>query len=188
MLTKNFSRFLRRKLPSRSKNFNKKYEGEGKMKTKEVTCYECKKLGHNKSECPKLKFKNKGAKDKRKAFKATWDDTSESELEEDQDEVANLCFMALEDDIEVPSSSNSSFNFDNDYCHDDDNDDDDDETSLVSKLMSKCKSLLSRKNHYKHELTSLTKEFENLKNEFSSLTLSKFKHVNDLKISNSLEE
>ena len=113
-------------------------------------------------------------------------------MEEDQDEVANLCFMALEADIEVLSSSNSSFNFDNDYCHDDndddDDDDDDDETSLVSKLMSKCKSLLSRKNHYKHELTSLTKEFENFKNEFSSLILSNSKLVNDLKNSNSLEE
>ena len=71
MLTRNFNRFLKRKLPLRSKNFNKKYEGEGKMKTKEVTCYECKKPSHIKSECPKLKFKNKGAKDKRKAFKAT---------------------------------------------------------------------------------------------------------------------
>ena len=67
------------------------------------------------------------------------DNSSEFELEEDQDEVANLCFMALEDDIEVPSSSNSSFNFNNDYCHNinDDDDDDGDETSLVSKLMSK---------------------------------------------------
>ena len=131
------------------------------MKTKEVTCYECKKSGHIKSECPKLKCKNKGAKDKKKAFKATWDDTSESEMEEEQDEVANLCFMALEDNIEVPSSSNSFFynNFD-DNCHDIDDDDDNDETSIVSKLMSKCKSLLSKKNHYKHELTSLTKEFE----------------------------
>ena len=70
MLIKNFNRFLKRKLPSRSKNFNKKYEGERKMKTKEVTCYECKKPSHIKSECPKLKFKNKGAKDKKKAFKA----------------------------------------------------------------------------------------------------------------------
>ena len=72
--------------------------------------------------------------------------------------------MALEDDIEVPSFSNSSFNFDNDYCHD--IDDDDDETSLVSKLMSKCKSLLFRKKHYKHELTSLTMKFKILKKEF----------------------
>ena len=114
MLTKNFNRFLKRKFPSKLKTFNKKYEGEGKMKIKEVNCYECKKPGHIKSECPKLRHKSKGAKERRKAFKATWDDASKSEVEEDQDEVANLCFMAFEDDIEVPSSSNSSFNFNND--------------------------------------------------------------------------
>ena len=186
MLTKNFNRFLKRKLPSISKNFNKKYEGEGKMKTKEVTCYECKKPGHIKSECPKLKFKNKGAKDKKKAFKATWDNSSESELEEDQDEVANLCFMAFEDDIKAPFSSISSFYEFNDDFHDNNNDDDG--TYMVSNLMSKYKSLLSKKNHYKHKLTSLTKEFENLKNKFSSLTVSHVILANDLKNSNSLEE
>ena len=83
MLTRNFNRFLKGKHPSRIRDFIKKYEGEGKKKTKEVTCYECKKLGHIKSECTKLKFKNKEAKDKKKAFKATWDDTSESKMEEE---------------------------------------------------------------------------------------------------------
>ena len=108
-------------------------------------------------------------------------------MEEEQDEVANLCFMALEDDIEVPSTSNCSFNDDfNNYCHN--NDDDDNETSIVSTLMFKCKNLLSKKNHYKHELTSLSKEFKNLKIEFSSLTISNAKLVNDLKNSSSLEE
>ena len=98
--------------------------------------------------------------------------------------------MAFEDYIEVPSTSNSSFNDDlNDYCHDiDDDDDDDDKTFLVSKLMFKCKSFLSKKNHYKHELTSLSKEFENLKNEFSNLSILNSKLVNDLKNSTSLEE
>ena len=140
----------------------------------------------------KTQFKNKGEKDKKKAFKATWDNSSESKLKEDQDEVANLCFMAFEDDIEVPSSSNSSFYEFNDDCHDNINDDDDeyndDDTSIVSNLMSKCKSLLSRKNHYKDKLISLTKELESLKIEFSSLTVSHDKLVNDMKNSNSLEE
>ena len=58
----------------------------------------------------------------------------------------------------------------------------------MSKLLLKCKSLLSKKKHYKHELTNLTKKFENLKNEFSSLVKSNDKLVNDLKNSNSLEE
>ena len=59
ILTRNFSRFFKKKHSSRTKDFNKKYEGDGKKKTKEVTCYECKKPGHIKSECPKLKFRTK---------------------------------------------------------------------------------------------------------------------------------
>ena len=92
--------------------------------------------------------------------------------------------MALESDNEVPSTSNSScVNYD-----DDDDDDDDDESSIVSKLLLKCKSLLSKKKHYKHELTNLTKEFEILKNEHSSLIVSHDKLVNDSKHTSSLEE
>ena len=78
MLTRSFKKLLRKKYSSRTRDFNKKYEGESKKKTKEITCYECKKLGHIKSECPKLKSKNKWAKERRKAFKVTWDDSSES--------------------------------------------------------------------------------------------------------------
>ena len=71
MLTKNFKKFLRKKYSSRIRDFNKKYEGEGNKKAKEVICYDCKKLGHIQSECPKLKFKNNEAKDKKKTFKAS---------------------------------------------------------------------------------------------------------------------
>ena len=45
ILTKNFNRFLKRKFPSRTRHINKKSEGEVKGKSKEVTCYECKKPG-----------------------------------------------------------------------------------------------------------------------------------------------
>ena len=90
---------------------------------------------------------------------------------------------------EVPSSSNSSFYEFNDNCYDDDDDnDDDDENSIVRKLIFKYKSLLSKKKHYKHELTSLTKEFKNLKNEFSSLVKFNDKLVCDLKNLKSLED
>ena len=140
-----------------------------------------------KASHPKLKHRE--SKERRRAFKAAWNDSSESEMEED--ERVNLCFMAFEDDNEIPSSSNSSFYEFNDNCHDNINDDDDDyddDISMVRNLMSKCKSLLSKKNHYKDKLISLTKELENLKNEHSSLTISHDKLVNDLKNSNSLEE
>ena len=83
MLIRNFNRFLKKKYPSRTRDFNKKYEGDGKKKTKEVTSYKCKKLGLIRSECLKLKHKRKGAKERRKAFKATWDDSSKSEKEKE---------------------------------------------------------------------------------------------------------
>ena len=76
----------------------------------------------------------------------------------------------------------------NDDCDDGDDDDDDDESSIVSKLMLKYKSLLSKKKHYKHELVSLTKEFDSVKNDFAILVKSNEKLVSDLKSSNSLED
>ena len=74
---------MRKKHSSRTRDFNKKYKGEGKKKIKDVTCYEYKKPGHIRSECLKLKFKNNRAKERRKAFKATWDDSSESKKEKE---------------------------------------------------------------------------------------------------------
>ena len=71
MLIRNFKKFLRKQHTSRTRDFNKKYKGEGKKKIKEVTCYKYKKSGHIRSEYPKLKSKNKGAKDRKNAFKAT---------------------------------------------------------------------------------------------------------------------
>ena len=72
--------------------------------------------------------------------------------------------MALEDNNEVPSTSYSSC----DDCNDN-NSADDDESSIVSKIMLKCKSPLSKKKLYKHELLNLSKEFKNLKMIFQNL-------------------
>ncbi|OAY43379.2 hypothetical protein MANES_08G063666v8 [Manihot esculenta] len=74
-------------------NFRKE---NGESSKKEVViCYECNKPGHYKVDCPKLKKPIK--KFKKKAFKATWDESSDSEEEEVGDEIANMCFMALEE-------------------------------------------------------------------------------------------
>lgn len=45
----------------------------------EVTCYKCRKTGHIRKVCPLSK--NKKDKDKKKVFKATWDETSGEDTE-----------------------------------------------------------------------------------------------------------
>ncbi|MQM17896.1 hypothetical protein Taro_050877 [Colocasia esculenta] len=88
----------------KNKDFRKP-EGKDLKKTEPI-CYECKKPGHIKTECPKLKkpkFKKKdGSKKfrryKKKAMAATWSNSSDSDSEstssEEEEEKANLAFMA----------------------------------------------------------------------------------------------
>ncbi|GAV79432.1 zf-CCHC domain-containing protein, partial [Cephalotus follicularis] len=78
---------------------------------KEVICYECNKPGHIRSDCPKLK-----KKDQRKAMIATWSNSDDSSSDEDKNEkIANITFMAIEDDNEVCSSSLSYNYLQNEY-------------------------------------------------------------------------
>ena len=52
------------------------------------------------------KFKHKKDKSKKRAFSVTWDDSdsSSSDSESDSDnEQANVCFMAKEDEVQIPT-------------------------------------------------------------------------------------
>ncbi|GAV66098.1 hypothetical protein CFOL_v3_09608, partial [Cephalotus follicularis] len=63
---------------------------------KEIICFECNKLRHYKSDCPRLKKKE--FMKKKKATVATWDDSDESRSVEDtREEVVQLAFMAFEE-------------------------------------------------------------------------------------------
>ncbi|MQM07256.1 hypothetical protein Taro_040095 [Colocasia esculenta] len=76
------------------------------IKKNEPICYECKKPGHIKAECPKLKKSEFRKKDssrkfrryKKKAMAAAWDNNSDSDSESssnsEEEEKANLAFMA----------------------------------------------------------------------------------------------
>ena len=60
---------------------------------KNLVCFKCKKLGHIKYNCPLYKSE---AKRKKKAMMATWS--------ENDKEVANMCFMAIDELDEVNSN------------------------------------------------------------------------------------
>ncbi|GAV64527.1 zf-CCHC domain-containing protein/UBN2 domain-containing protein, partial [Cephalotus follicularis] len=91
------------------KAFKKKFpQDEESSKKEEPTCYECKKMGHFKNECPNLQKKEKFNKEqfkkkndhskKKKAMVATWDDSDPSSSKESgsDEEVVNLALMAHE--------------------------------------------------------------------------------------------
>ena len=110
-----------------------------------MICYECNKLGHIKFECPKLKksFKKdrKYKKKKRQALKTTLDDSSESSDDDTDEEIANLCFMALEE----PSSDEVTLDFESN-----------DEILLAcKKLVNKCYKYLSKINSLKEMVKTL---------------------------------
>ncbi|KAK2994022.1 hypothetical protein RJ640_018779 [Escallonia rubra] len=82
--------------------------GDWNARENSDACYECGRTGHIKKYCPQLKNKtaNSNSRDfKEKKFKSrkallTWDDSDESDKEGSEDEdVAQLCFMANDDDL-----------------------------------------------------------------------------------------
>ncbi|GAV62736.1 zf-CCHC domain-containing protein [Cephalotus follicularis] len=76
LITSQFKKFLK---SQRGKKALKKFpHNVESSKKEEPTCYECKKPGHYKNECPALKKKEKFIKEhskKKKAMVATWDDS-----------------------------------------------------------------------------------------------------------------
>ncbi|KAH9716076.1 hypothetical protein KPL71_021332 [Citrus sinensis] len=86
MLARRFRKFYKKN------NEQRKFRGykNKKEKKEKITCYECKKPGHIRPECPLLN------KLKKKAMVATWDDSDEETSDDDeQQEMTNLVLMAF---------------------------------------------------------------------------------------------
>ena len=102
LLTKKFKRFIKRN------KFKNDTKNKVEPKKEQVICYECKKLGHFKSECPQAKRKQPK---KKKALKVTWDDSSASEEEEPTniEQVAHYALMIIGDEVSSSLDANLSF-------------------------------------------------------------------------------
>ncbi|GAV67726.1 zf-CCHC domain-containing protein, partial [Cephalotus follicularis] len=143
----------------------------------ELTCYECKKPGHFKSECPSLKKKEQFKKSnehskKKKAMIATWDDSDPSSSDEESDEeVANIAFMAIEEEEE------DEVNFSFDELQD-----------AYENLFSEYKNVCLKNKSLKKNAISMSKEIETLKNENSNY-INEIEILNvSLKLSNDFKE
>ncbi|KAL6313657.1 hypothetical protein AAG906_010075 [Vitis piasezkii] len=79
-------------------------------KKRDLVYFKCKKPGHIKYDCPL--YKSEAKRRMKKAMMATWSESEESFEEEKEKEVANKCFMAIDEFDEVNS------NFSDEDMHD----------------------------------------------------------------------
>ena len=99
-------RFRGRRFTSR-RDFSKKESSshgdkERWEEKRDLMCFKCKKLGHVKYDCPF--YKSEAKKRKKKAMMATWSESEESSEKENEKEVANMCFMAIDELDKVNSN------------------------------------------------------------------------------------
>ncbi|GAV90906.1 zf-CCHC domain-containing protein/UBN2 domain-containing protein, partial [Cephalotus follicularis] len=170
---------------------NKVSQDEESSKREEPTCFECKKPGHFKNECPYLKKKEKLNKEhfkkkneqskKKKAMVAIWDDSdpSSSEEEESDEDVVNLALMAMEEDTNGDESeSEVNFTFDelqNAY------------ENLFKEYENIClknKSLMKNAISMSNEIENLKKQNSKCLNEIESLKDKNSFYINEIDILN----
>ena len=174
LFTRRFNKMFKKgRFPQKygRRNFGKEEE----IKKEPIICFECKKPGHIKIDCPKLRKEKKSSREKFDKFKkafAAWggsdDDTSSDEASDE--EIANLCLVAKEDDTkEVSFETNSLNDLQDDY-------DDLYEESLKvleknSMLRKQITSLLLEMKNLKEHKHGLTNQIEVLNNKLLNLTV-----------------
>ena len=116
LLTRRFNKMFKN-WPIFSKNRKKEFRQRRGIKKSYYNLFECKKSGHIKVDCPKLKNDSrkdkKNCKEKFEKFKKAFAAQGESDIDTFDDkssdhEVSNLCLLAKEEEIsEVHCESNS---------------------------------------------------------------------------------
>ncbi|GAV62011.1 zf-CCHC domain-containing protein [Cephalotus follicularis] len=174
LITSQFKKFL--KSQKGKKDLKKFPHNVESIKKEEPTCFECKKPGHFKNECPNLKKKEKFIKEhskKKKAMVATWDENDSSSSEEESDEeVVNFALMAMEEDTSGDESENEvNFTFE-------------ELQNAYENLFKEYENIYLNNKSLKKNAISMSNEIENLKKENSKY----LNEIDSLKNKNSFYE
>ena len=112
LITRNLNKYMRgerfrgRKFTSRRDPSKKESSSHGDKERREekrdLVCFKCKKPGHIIYDCPL--YKSEAKRIIKKAMMTTWSESEESSEEENEKEVANMCFMAIDELDEVNSN------------------------------------------------------------------------------------
>ena len=170
LISRKIQHLWKKKRGFRGRQFNKRFvkdKPDQKDKSAPV-CFECKKPGHFKADCPDLKDKKKPDK-RRKGLMVSWDDldlSSSEEEQEDHQETANLCLMGSTD-------SDSDFS--------------ESEVTDTSDILSAYNELLHNSSILANEYRALKKKYKHLKNEHNNL-LSEFEIKSSSDSSENLDE
>ena len=100
-------KFKGRMFISRRDFFKKEFSSHGdkekQEKKKDLVCFKCKKLRHIKYDCPF--YKSEVKKRKKKTMMTIWSENEDESSEDEQEkEVANMYFMAIDELDEVNSN------------------------------------------------------------------------------------
>ncbi|GAV75134.1 LOW QUALITY PROTEIN: zf-CCHC domain-containing protein/UBN2 domain-containing protein, partial [Cephalotus follicularis] len=155
LISKQFKKFL--KSQKGKKAFKKKFpQDEESSKKEEPTCYECKKAGHLKNECPNLKKKERFNKSNSRKIMSI-----PRRRKQCDEEVVNLALMALEEDTSEDESENEvNFTFD-------------ELQNAYENLFNEYENVCLKNKSLKKNAISISKELEILKSENS-------KHINEI--------
>ena len=133
------------------------------MEKEHIICFECKKTWHIKIDFPKFRKEKRSSKEKLEKFKkdfVAWGESEDDSIDDEtsDQEVANLCLVAKEYDMnEVHLESNSFNDLQDDY----------------NDLYEEFLKLVSKNSMLRKQPISLTNEIENSN-----------KHVNELNAKN----
>ena len=155
LLARKFKRFMKKGRFNQRRSFRKEKDQKDANSSSEIRCFECKKLGHMRNECPQLKKKDLKEKKVKKKALAVWSEEDLSSSDDSQDEeVANVCFMTKLENEVTSQTPNLILEFTFEELHD-----------VFNELLSECEQMNIKNNDLKKMINLLENENKNVRSE-----------------------